>query len=95
MDHRVAATAAVKTGRNSTIVALSVDMYRTPRIIQVHKSNTQPIEANTDIMAGCGYAVHYIKAMLKEDVKDENNELRDLVDDMMIFKEGDTEEQAI
>eukprot|EP00972_Heterocapsa_arctica_P096608 14253447-Heterocapsa_arctica.AAC.1 len=34
VDHRVAATAAVKTGCNSTIVTLSFDMYRTPRIIQ-------------------------------------------------------------
>eukprot|EP00972_Heterocapsa_arctica_P014496 2133336-Heterocapsa_arctica.AAC.1 len=33
--------------------------------------------------------------MIKEDVKDENNELRDYVDDMVLFKEGDTEEEAI
>eukprot|EP00972_Heterocapsa_arctica_P110898 16331242-Heterocapsa_arctica.AAC.1 len=33
--------------------------------------------------------------MTKEDVKDENNELRDYVDDMVMFKEGDTEEEAI
>eukprot|EP00972_Heterocapsa_arctica_P095430 14073574-Heterocapsa_arctica.AAC.1 len=33
--------------------------------------------------------------MIKEDVKDENNELRHYVDDMALFKEGDTEEQAI
>eukprot|EP00972_Heterocapsa_arctica_P047095 6948686-Heterocapsa_arctica.AAC.1 len=36
-------------------------MYKTPRIVQVHKSNIQPIEAN----------------------------------DMVLFKEGDTEEEAI
>eukprot|EP00972_Heterocapsa_arctica_P101934 15019143-Heterocapsa_arctica.AAC.1 len=46
VDHNSAATAAVKTGRNNTIVALSFDTYKTPRIAQVHKSNTQPIEAN-------------------------------------------------
>eukprot|EP00972_Heterocapsa_arctica_P011605 1700397-Heterocapsa_arctica.AAC.1 len=46
VDHKTAAPAAVKTGCNSTIVALSFDMYKTSRIIQVHKSNTQPIEAN-------------------------------------------------
>eukprot|EP00972_Heterocapsa_arctica_P108198 15934276-Heterocapsa_arctica.AAC.1 len=46
VDHRVAATEAAKTGCNSTIVALSFDMYGTYRIIQVRKSNTQPIEAN-------------------------------------------------
>eukprot|EP00972_Heterocapsa_arctica_P101291 14929751-Heterocapsa_arctica.AAC.1 len=33
--------------------------------------------------------------MIKEDVKDENNELRDYVDDMVLFREGDTEEEAI
>eukprot|EP00972_Heterocapsa_arctica_P018495 2732593-Heterocapsa_arctica.AAC.1 len=33
--------------------------------------------------------------MIKEDVKDGNNELRDYVDEMVLFKEGDTEEQAI
>eukprot|EP00972_Heterocapsa_arctica_P089045 13132393-Heterocapsa_arctica.AAC.1 len=31
--------------------------------------------------------------MIKEDVKDENNELRDYVDDVVLFKEGDTEEE--
>eukprot|EP00972_Heterocapsa_arctica_P001769 252439-Heterocapsa_arctica.AAC.1 len=33
--------------------------------------------------------------MIKEDVKDENNMLRDYVDDMVLFKEGDTKEEAI
>eukprot|EP00972_Heterocapsa_arctica_P071411 10550697-Heterocapsa_arctica.AAC.1 len=32
--------------------------------------------------------------MIKGDVKDENNELRDYVDDMVLFKEGDNEEEA-
>eukprot|EP00972_Heterocapsa_arctica_P081955 12078935-Heterocapsa_arctica.AAC.1 len=82
VDHIAAATAAVKTGCNSTIVALSFDMYKTPIIFQVHKSNTQPIEATRGILAGCAYAIHYLKAMMKEDVKDENNELRYYVDDM-------------
>eukprot|EP00972_Heterocapsa_arctica_P104490 15397727-Heterocapsa_arctica.AAC.1 len=34
VDHVSAAIAAVKTGCNSTIVALFFDMYRTPRIVQ-------------------------------------------------------------
>eukprot|EP00972_Heterocapsa_arctica_P004227 627017-Heterocapsa_arctica.AAC.1 len=34
VDHNSAATAAVKTGCNSTIVALAFDMYKTPRIVQ-------------------------------------------------------------
>eukprot|EP00972_Heterocapsa_arctica_P109930 16186798-Heterocapsa_arctica.AAC.1 len=33
--------------------------------------------------------------MIKEDVKDETNEFRDYADDMVLFKEGDTEEEAI
>eukprot|EP00972_Heterocapsa_arctica_P087403 12889980-Heterocapsa_arctica.AAC.1 len=70
-------------------------MYKTPRIVQVRKSNTQPIEANRGIFAGCVFAVHFLKSMIKEDVKYENNELRDYVDDMVLFKEGDTEEEAI
>eukprot|EP00972_Heterocapsa_arctica_P016928 2498592-Heterocapsa_arctica.AAC.1 len=76
-------------------MALSFDMYKTSRIIQVHKSNTQPIEANRGILAACAYAVHYLKATIKEDVKDENNELRDYVDDVVLVKEEDAEEQAI
>eukprot|EP00972_Heterocapsa_arctica_P098658 14559408-Heterocapsa_arctica.AAC.1 len=70
-------------------------MYNTPRIVQVHKSNTQPIEANRGILAGCAFAVHDLKAMIKQGVKYENNELRYYVDDMILFKEGDTAEEAI
>eukprot|EP00972_Heterocapsa_arctica_P093095 13730892-Heterocapsa_arctica.AAC.1 len=70
-------------------------MYKTPRIVKVHKSNTQSIEANRGIIAGCAFAVHYLKAMIKQDVKDENNKLIHYVDDMVLFKEGDTEEEAI
>eukprot|EP00972_Heterocapsa_arctica_P047738 7041555-Heterocapsa_arctica.AAC.1 len=33
--------------------------------------------------------------MIKQDVKDENNEFRDYVDDMVLLKAGDTEEEAI
>ncbi len=33
--------------------------------------------------------------MIKHDVKDDDNELRDYVDDMVLFKEGDTKEEAI
>eukprot|EP00972_Heterocapsa_arctica_P100254 14783547-Heterocapsa_arctica.AAC.1 len=64
-EHTVAAKAAVETGCNSTILSLSFVMYRTPRVMQVHKSNTDGIPANRGILAGCGYAVHYLKAMIK------------------------------
>eukprot|EP00972_Heterocapsa_arctica_P110906 16331936-Heterocapsa_arctica.AAC.1 len=70
-------------------------MYKTHRILQVHKANTQPIEANGGILAGFAFAVNILKAMIKHDVKDDDNELRDYVDDMVLFKEGDTEEEAV
>eukprot|EP00972_Heterocapsa_arctica_P030831 4536461-Heterocapsa_arctica.AAC.1 len=77
--HISAATVAVKTGSFK---------YTSPIL--------KNIEANRGILAGRAYAVQYLKAMINEDVKDDNNELRDYVDDMVVlFKEGDTEEEAI
>eukprot|EP00972_Heterocapsa_arctica_P085155 12547305-Heterocapsa_arctica.AAC.2 len=46
-------------------------------------------------MAGCGFAVHYLKATMKVDVKEEGKELRDLVDDMVLFKDSDDENVAV
>eukprot|EP00972_Heterocapsa_arctica_P109408 16110446-Heterocapsa_arctica.AAC.1 len=82
VNHKVAAQAALDTGCDPTIAALAFNMYKTPRILQVHKSNTQPIEANGGILAGCAYAVTILKSMIKQGVKDDDNELRDYVDDM-------------
>ena len=95
VNHKAAATAAVETGCNPTIVALSFNMYKTPRVLQVHKSNTKPIAANRGILAGCGVAVHYLKSMIKQDVKEEGNELRYFVGYMVMFKEGDTEAESV
>eukprot|EP00972_Heterocapsa_arctica_P040994 6042357-Heterocapsa_arctica.AAC.1 len=81
VNHKVAATAAINTGCDPAIVALSFNLYKTPRSMQVHKSNTQPMEANGGILAGCAFAVNILKAMIKHDVKDDDNELRDYVDD--------------
>eukprot|EP00972_Heterocapsa_arctica_P018616 2750252-Heterocapsa_arctica.AAC.2 len=53
--------------------------------------NPEGIPANRGILAGRGYAVHYLKAMIKEELKDEENELRDLVPDMVLFKEDESE----
>eukprot|EP00972_Heterocapsa_arctica_P109445 16115920-Heterocapsa_arctica.AAC.1 len=61
-------------------------MYKTPRIRQVHKYNTQPIEANGGILAGCAYAMTILKSMIKQGAKDDDNELRDYVDNMVLFK---------
>eukprot|EP00972_Heterocapsa_arctica_P048103 7094084-Heterocapsa_arctica.AAC.1 len=56
VKHSVAAKAAVDTGCNNTIVKLSFGMYKKPRIIQVHKANTELVPANGGILAGCAFA---------------------------------------
>ena len=71
VNHKAAAQAAIDTGCDPIIAALSFNMYKQPRILQVHKSNTQPIEAEGGILAGCAYAVTVLKAMIKQDVKDD------------------------
>eukprot|EP00972_Heterocapsa_arctica_P062760 9257156-Heterocapsa_arctica.AAC.1 len=70
-------------------------MYKKHRLVQVHTANTDLIPANGGILAGCGFAVHYLKAMIKEDVNEEGNELIHFVDDMVLFKEYDTEVAAV
>eukprot|EP00972_Heterocapsa_arctica_P073430 10845867-Heterocapsa_arctica.AAC.1 len=56
IKHSVAATAAVKTGCNSTVVNLALGMYKKNRLIQVHKANTDLVPADGGILAGCGFA---------------------------------------
>eukprot|EP00972_Heterocapsa_arctica_P010340 1519631-Heterocapsa_arctica.AAC.1 len=65
VNHNVVAEAVVATGCNSTIVSLAFGMYRKPRVIQAHKANTEGVPANRVMLAGCGYAVHLLKAMIK------------------------------
>eukprot|EP00972_Heterocapsa_arctica_P074911 11056459-Heterocapsa_arctica.AAC.1 len=38
--------------------------------------------ANGGILAGCGFAVHYLQATIQVDVKEEGKELRYFADDM-------------
>eukprot|EP00972_Heterocapsa_arctica_P049910 7341283-Heterocapsa_arctica.AAC.1 len=66
-------------------------MYKKDRLIQVHKANTASVPADGGILAGCGFAVHYLKATIKVDVKEEEKELRYFVDDMVLFKETPNE----
>eukprot|EP00972_Heterocapsa_arctica_P058292 8600125-Heterocapsa_arctica.AAC.1 len=62
--------------------------------MQAHKANTEGIPANGGILAGFGYAVHFLKAMIKVEVKEEEKELRDFVD-MVLFRGDPTETQAV
>eukprot|EP00972_Heterocapsa_arctica_P022735 3346596-Heterocapsa_arctica.AAC.1 len=64
-------------------------MYKKHRLIQVHEANADLVPANGGSLAGCGFAVHYLKATIKVDVKEEGKELIYFVDDMVLFKESD------
>eukprot|EP00972_Heterocapsa_arctica_P038051 5600921-Heterocapsa_arctica.AAC.1 len=66
-------------------------MYKKDRLIQVHKANTDLVQADGGILAGCGFAFHYLKATIKVEVKEEGTELRYFVDDMVLFKETSNE----
>eukprot|EP00972_Heterocapsa_arctica_P111738 16427829-Heterocapsa_arctica.AAC.1 len=66
-------------------------MYKKDRLIQVHKANTDLAPADGGILAGCGFAVHYLKATIKVDVKEEGKEPIYLLDDMVLFKETPNE----
>eukprot|EP00972_Heterocapsa_arctica_P032269 4756342-Heterocapsa_arctica.AAC.1 len=61
----------------------------------MHKANTELVPANGGILVGCGFAVHYLKATIKVDVKEEGKELRYFVDDMVLFKESPNENTAV
>eukprot|EP00972_Heterocapsa_arctica_P105213 15502796-Heterocapsa_arctica.AAC.1 len=62
-------------------------MYKKDRLIQVHKANTDLVPAGGGILAGCGFAIHFLKPTIKVDVKEEGKEIIDFVDDMVLFKE--------
>ena len=49
-------------------------MYRKPKVIQVPKANTEGIPSNKVILAGCGYAEHFLKAMINVEVKEEEKQ---------------------
>eukprot|EP00972_Heterocapsa_arctica_P003395 507072-Heterocapsa_arctica.AAC.1 len=70
-------------------------MYKKHRLIQVHEANTELVPANGGILAGCGFAVHFLKATIKAHVKEEGKEIRDFVDEMVLFKESPNENNAV
>ena len=70
-------------------------MYKKDRLIQVHKANTDLVPAGGGILAGCGFAVYFLKSTIKVDVKEEGKELRDFVDDMVLFKETANETDTV
>eukprot|EP00972_Heterocapsa_arctica_P109031 16056919-Heterocapsa_arctica.AAC.1 len=70
-------------------------MYKKHILIQVHKVNTELVPVNGGILAGCGFAVHFLKSTMKVDVKEEGKGLRYFVNDMVLFKESDNNNFAV
>ena len=54
----------------STIVALSFNMYAVERRISVHGAGKGGIRAGRGLLAACGSAVHYLKAMVNRRIED-------------------------
>ena len=76
------------------IVNLNYDMYAKPRVLSVHGVHTDSVEAENGILAGCGVAVHHLKATIKTTVGDKV-EVRDYVDDMVIPAEEQSPHGAV
>lgn len=89
--HDVAMQDALDTGCDPVIVALCFEMYGQDRTISVHGAEIRGIGADRGLLAGCGYAVHYLKATVNRRIKGEND-VRDYVDDVVIQEEAETPE---
>ena len=85
--------ATLAEGCGPAIADLSFDMYRKTRTVQVHGAVTEPIKPDRGILAGCGIAVHHLKASVNHRLDVPN--LKDYVDDLTFHTIQDTIEQAV
>ena len=92
LEHQLAYDATVAEGCDPAIADMSFDMYRKTRTVQVHGAATELIAPERGIFAGCGIAVHHLKAPVNHrlDVPD----LADYVDDLTFHTVQNTVEQA-
>jgi hypothetical protein len=75
-----------------------LEAYRHHRIIQVHRSHTQEILPHNGLLAGCGFAVHAMKAYLlplEEALQGVGHHPRTYVDDIVVTTYGQTCSQTI
>ena len=93
LEHQLAYDATVAEGCDPAIADMSFDVYRKTRTVQVHGAATELIAPERGILAGCGIAVHHLKASVNHrlDVPD----LTDYVDDLTVHTVQDTVEQAV
>ena len=64
VDQKLAHDRAVASGCSPIIANLAMDMYARDRIVQVHGSHSETVEVNRGMLAGCGFAVHFLKAII-------------------------------
>jgi len=65
--HDIAIGDGLETGRGPTIVALCFAMYGEHKTISAHGADVRGIHADRGLLAGCGFAVHYLKAMMDKE----------------------------
>ena len=92
--HDVAIKDALDTGCDPVIVALCFAMYGQKRTISVHGAEIRGVNADRGLLAGCGFAVHYLKAVANKRIKGDND-VRDYVDDVVLQEEGSTPEGTL
>ena len=92
-EHQTAYEVALDTGCDPAIADLSSDMYRKPQIARVYNANTDEITPGRGSLAGCGFAVHHLKAYFKQHT-DALVNIEDYVDDLVAETVQGTAEEA-
>ena len=72
-----------------------MDMYGAPRIIQAHGAHSGLVEVNRGMLAGCGFAVHFLKAIVVKILECSEVETRDFVDDLFLHSDSPSKEQVV
>ena len=93
LERQLAYDATIAEGRDPAIADLSFCMYRETRTVQVHGAVTDPIQPERGILAGCGIAVHHLKASVNHRLQ--VPELKDYMDDLTFHTVQETVEQAV
>ena len=59
----------METGCDAVAVALCFAMYGQRGIISAQGAEVRGVKADRGLLAGCGFAVHYLKAMVNKKIK--------------------------
>ena len=86
--HCQAAERARATGCPFSFVNLILGLYAVGRHLSVHAALSRTCGGPTGLLAGCGFAVHILKAYLALDVSHWRATIRTYVDDIALSYEG-------